>query len=65
MIPVRDVLEANNMETEEIDAVVLVGGSSRIPWVRQRLTTMFQDRAPLSTIDPDLAVAYGAARTLD
>ncbi|GMF60812.1 unnamed protein product [Phytophthora fragariaefolia] len=65
MIPVREILEANNMETEEIDAVVLVGGSSRIPWVRQRLTKMFQGRAPLSTIDPDLAVAYGAARTLD
>ncbi|KAE8904322.1 hypothetical protein PF005_g15555 [Phytophthora fragariae] len=65
MIPVREVLESNNMETEEIDAVVLVGGSSRIPWVRQRLTEMFQGRPPLSTIDPDLAVAYGAARTLD
>ncbi|GMF13576.1 unnamed protein product [Phytophthora lilii] len=65
MVPVREVLQANNMETEEIDAVVLVGGSSRIPWVRERLTNMFQGRAPLSDIDPDLAVAYGAARTLD
>ncbi|KAG2980628.1 hypothetical protein PC120_g24929 [Phytophthora cactorum] len=46
MIPVREVLEANNMDTDEIDAVVL-------------------GRAPLSDIDPDLAVAYGAARTLD
>ncbi|CAI5726034.1 unnamed protein product [Hyaloperonospora brassicae] len=65
MLPVREVLEANNMVSEEIDAVVLVGGSSRIPWVRERLTAMFQGRAPLSDIDPDLAVAYGAARTLD
>ncbi|KAG7378842.1 hypothetical protein PHYPSEUDO_009433 [Phytophthora pseudosyringae] len=65
MLPVRDVLEANNMEVEEVDAVVLVGGSTRIPWVRQRLTNMFQGRPPLSNIDPDLAVAYGAARTLD
>ncbi|KAL4130198.1 hypothetical protein PRIC2_006204 [Phytophthora ramorum] len=65
MVPVREILEANNMETEEIDAVVLVGGSSRVPWVRQHLTEMFQGRAPLSNIDPDLAVAYGAARTLD
>ncbi|CAI5720667.1 unnamed protein product [Peronospora destructor] len=65
MIPVREVLEANNMEAEEIDAVVLVGGSTRIPWVRERLTDMFQGRAPLSDINPDLAVAYGAARTLD
>ncbi|KAG7383493.1 hypothetical protein PHYBOEH_009884 [Phytophthora boehmeriae] len=65
MIPVHEVLEANHMTTEEIDAVVLVGGSSRIPWVRERLTDMFQGRPPLSDIDPDLAVAYGAARTLD
>ncbi|EEY66816.1 hsp70-like protein [Phytophthora infestans T30-4] len=65
IIPVREVLEANNMDTDEIDAVVLVGGSSRIPWVRQRLTDMFEGRPPLSDIDPDLAVAYGAARTLD
>jgi molecular chaperone DnaK (HSP70) len=65
MVPVREVLQANNMEAEEIDAVVLVGGSSRIPWVRRHLADMFQGRAPLSTIDPDLAVAYGAARTLD
>ncbi|CAH0476853.1 unnamed protein product [Peronospora belbahrii] len=65
MIPVRQVLETNNMATEEIDAVVLVGGSSRIPWVRKRLTDMFHGRAPLSDIDPDLAVAFGAARTLD
>ncbi|KAG2512412.1 hypothetical protein BBO99_00008321 [Phytophthora kernoviae] len=65
MIPVREILEANHMTTEEIDAVVLVGGSSRIPWVHKRLTDMFQGRPPLSNIDPDLAVAYGAARTLD
>lgn len=65
MIPVQDILKANHIGTEEIDAVVLVGGSSRIPWVRRRLTNMFHGRAPLSNIDPDLAVAYGAARTLD
>ncbi|RLN72812.1 hypothetical protein BBJ28_00025954 [Nothophytophthora sp. Chile5] len=65
MVPVREVLDANHMTTEEIDAVVLVGGSSRIPWVRERLTEMFQGRPPLADIDPDLAVAYGAARTLD
>ncbi|TDH71249.1 hypothetical protein CCR75_002833 [Bremia lactucae] len=65
MIPVLDILEANNMATDEIDAVVVVGGSSRIPWVLERLTDIFQGRAPLSDIDPDLAVALGAARTLD
>ncbi|KAI9907059.1 hypothetical protein PsorP6_003237 [Peronosclerospora sorghi] len=65
MLPVRDILAANHMQPDDIDAVVLVGGSSRLPWVRARLTAMFHGRAPLSDIDPDLAVAYGAARTLD
>lgn len=65
LMPVTEILKANHMDTEEIDAVVLVGGSSRIPWVRESLKTMFNGRAPLFNIDPDVAVAYGAARTLD
>lgn len=65
LIPVTEILQANHMDAEEINAVVLVGGSSRIPWVRENLKTMFNGRAPLSDIDPDVAVAYGAARTLD
>lgn len=63
--PVKEIIEANHMTPEEIDAVVLVGGSSRIPWVREHLARLFDGRAPLSDIDPDVAVAYGAARTLD
>ncbi|KAF1318611.1 Hsp70-like protein, partial [Globisporangium splendens] len=65
LAPVKEIIEANHMTPEEIDAVVLVGGSSRIPWVREHLAKMFDGRAPLSDIDPDVAVAYGAARTLD
>lgn len=65
MAPVRSVLEGNHMTPAEIDAVVLVGGSSRIPWVRESLTALFGGRPPLADIDPDVAVAYGAARTLD
>jgi Fe-S protein assembly chaperone HscA len=43
-----------------IDAVVLVGGSTRMPIVRQRVVAMFQ-REPLCSIDPEHVVALGAA----
>lgn len=65
LAPVRAILDANHMTRDDVDAVVLVGGSSRIPWVREHLATLFGGRAPLATIDPDVAVAYGAARVID
>src|SRR6202008_2006360 len=43
-----------------IDAVVLVGGATRMPLVRRRVAAMFQ-REPLCSIDPDQCVALGAA----
>src|ERR1035437_5463490 len=44
----------------DIDAVVLVGGSTRMPLVRQRVAAMFH-KEPLCSIDPDQVVALGAA----
>ena len=61
LIPVERLLEDQNILKEDVDEVVLVGGSTRIPKVRDLLTTFFNGRAPKSDIDPDLAVAYGAA----
>ena len=55
---------SNKLTTSEIDEVVMVGGSSRIPWLHRRLKAMF-GRDPHADIDPDLAVAYGAARVVD
>jgi len=49
------------MERGSVDDVVLVGGSSRIPKVRQLLQEFFQGKELCKSINPDEAVAYGAA----
>jgi Fe-S protein assembly chaperone HscA len=48
------------LKAAAIDAIVLVGGSTRMPIVRQRVAKMFR-REPLCSIDPDQVVALGAA----
>jgi molecular chaperone DnaK (HSP70) len=48
------------LTSASVDAVVLVGGSTRMPLVRKRVAEMFQ-REPLSSINPDQVVALGAA----
>ena len=55
----RAVADAG-LTAREIDAVVLVGGSTRIPLVRRRVGEFF-GREPLCTLDPDQVVALGAA----
>jgi molecular chaperone DnaK len=49
-----------HLKPTEIDSVVLVGGSSRTPLVRQRVAELFR-REPLCSLDPDQVVALGAA----
>jgi len=58
MVPVLKVLDEAGMKKSEIDELVMVGGSSRIPWVRAKLEEMFE-KEPNDHIDPDVAVAYG------
>ena len=60
--PVARLLEESNVQREEVDEVVLVGGSTRIPKVRSQLKEFFGGRAPRADIDPDLAVAVGCAQ---
>lgn len=48
------------LKAGNIDAIVLVGGSTRMPLVRRRVAAMFH-REPLCSIDPDQVVALGAA----
>ncbi|KAK9913366.1 hypothetical protein M0R45_037184 [Rubus argutus] len=61
MEPVKNCLEVAKMDTSSVDDVVLVGGSSRIPKVQQLLKDVFEGKEPCKGINPDEAVAYGAA----
>jgi len=61
MAPVQKVLEDSGLSKREIDEVVLVGGSTRIPKVQQLLKDFFNGKEPNRGINPDEAVAYGAA----
>ncbi|CAH8827642.1 unnamed protein product [Trichobilharzia szidati] len=59
--PVKKVLQDASMKKEEIDEIVLVGGSTRIPKVQQLLQDFFDGKEPNRGVNPDEAVAYGAA----
>jgi endoplasmic reticulum chaperone BiP len=61
MKPVEQVLKDANIKKEDINEVVLVGGSTRIPKVQQLLKEFFEGKEPSKGINPDEAVAYGAA----
>jgi len=61
MLPVSDALKASKSAKDEIDEVVLVGGSTRIPKIQALLKTFFGGKEPCKSINPDEAVAYGAA----
>eukprot|EP00325_Prymnesiales_sp_UTEX-LB-985_P002156 CAMPEP_0174705744 /NCGR_PEP_ID=MMETSP1094-20130205/8854_1 /TAXON_ID=156173 /ORGANISM="Chrysochromulina brevifilum, Strain UTEX LB 985" /LENGTH=666 /DNA_ID=CAMNT_0015903943 /DNA_START=12 /DNA_END=2012 /DNA_ORIENTATION=+ len=61
IVPVEKVLEDAGVEKSEVSEVVLVGGSTRIPKVRSILKKFFNGKQPNFSINPDEAVAYGAA----
>jgi len=58
---VKKVLEDAGLKKSEVDEVVLVGGSTRIPKVQSLLQDFFNGKEPNRGINPDEAVAYGAA----
>jgi heat shock protein 5 len=59
--PVEKVLADAKLSKSNIDEIVLVGGSTRIPKVQQLLKDFFNGKEPNRGINPDEAVAYGAA----
>jgi heat shock protein 5 len=59
--PVQKVLEDSGLKKTDIDEIVLVGGSTRIPKVQQLVKEYFDGKEPSRGINPDEAVAYGAA----
>ncbi|KAM5573590.1 hypothetical protein ABKV19_013231 [Rosa sericea] len=61
MEPVEKCIRDANMDISQIDDVVLAGGSSRIPKVQQLLQDVFKEKKLCKSINPDEAIAYGAA----
>lgn len=61
MGPVARVMEDADLSKSEIDEIVLVGGSTRIPKVQALISEYFGGKEPSKGINPDEAVAYGAA----
>ncbi|CAG8531414.1 8979_t:CDS:2 [Racocetra persica] len=59
--PVRKVLKDAKMEKKDINEIVLVGGSTRIPKIQSLLQDFFDGKELNKSINPDEAVAYGAA----
>jgi L1 cell adhesion molecule like protein len=59
--PVEKVLCDAKVSKNEIDEIVLVGGSTRIPKIQEQLTNFFNGKQLNKSINPDEAVAYGAA----
>jgi L1 cell adhesion molecule like protein len=60
MDPVQQVLTDSKMSKSQIDEIVLVGGSTRIPKIQEMLSEFFNGKELNKSINPDEAVAYGA-----
>jgi molecular chaperone HscA len=64
LVPCKRALRDAGIKADEIDGVVLVGGSTRVRRVRERVESFF-GKPPLANIDPDRVVAIGAALQAD
>ncbi|ODV60817.1 heat shock protein 70 [Ascoidea rubescens DSM 1968] len=59
--PVEKVLKDSKLDKSQVHEIVLVGGSTRIPKVQKLVSDFFNGKQPNKSINPDEAVAYGAA----
>ncbi|WKS99049.1 Fe-S protein assembly chaperone HscA [Gallibacterium salpingitidis] len=64
LLACRRALKDANVEVSEVIETVMVGGSTRVPFVREQVAEFF-GKAPLTSIDPDKVVALGAAIQAD
>ncbi|XP_054830984.1 heat shock 70 kDa protein 13 isoform X2 [Eublepharis macularius] len=60
LVPIEQVLKEGHLDKSEVDEIVLVGGSTRIPKIRKVITQFF-GKEPNTSVDPDLAVVIGVA----
>lgn len=61
MEPVEKVLRDSKIDKNSVNEIVLVGGSTRIPRIQKLVSDFFNGKEPNKSINPDEAVAYGAA----
>ncbi|CDH54454.1 heat shock protein hss1 [Lichtheimia corymbifera JMRC:FSU:9682] len=59
--PVERVLKDAKIDKDDVGDIVLVGGSTRIPKIQKMVAGLFDGKEPSRSINPDEAVAYGAA----
>ncbi|NXA47402.1 HSP13 protein, partial [Nothocercus julius] len=60
LVPIEQVLKEGHLHKGEVDEIVLVGGSTRIPQIRKVIRDFF-GKDPNTSVDPDLAVVMGVA----
>ncbi len=65
LLPVRRLLKDLALREDEIDEVVMVGGTTRMPQIRELVRREPKKERLNTHIDPDLTVAYGAASVID
>ena len=63
--PVIDALKDAKLKPEQVDEVILVGGSTRVPMVKKLVKELFNGKEPNQTVNPDEVVAIGAAVQAD
>jgi molecular chaperone DnaK len=59
--PVQDAMKDAKLQPNQIDEVILVGGSTRVPMVKKLVKDLFQGKEPNQSVNPDEVVAVGAA----
>ena len=65
ILPVQRLLQDLNIQSNDIQEIVMVGGTTRMPQIRQLVQSTFPNSQMNIRIDPDLTVAYGAASVID